>query len=79
MKKNKGSGGFEPELATDGLFDLSPRAAIILRKLVYRFSRFVTFGLLRRVRRDEGALPTARAASQIWTNFTLGDGPIENV
>jgi len=44
MKKTKGSGGFEPELAADGLFDLFARAAIILRQLVYRFSGFVTFG-----------------------------------
>ena len=48
MKKTKGSGGFEPELAADGLFDLFARAAIILRQLVYRFSGFVTLGYNRR-------------------------------
>ena len=48
MKKTKASGGFEPELAADGLFNLVARAAIILRQLVYRFSGFVTFGHNRR-------------------------------
>lgn len=43
MKKTRASGGFEPELAADGLFDLVARAAIILRQLVDRFSGFVTF------------------------------------
>ena len=44
MKKIKGSGGFEPEFATDGLFDLFSRAAIVLRQLVDRFSGFVALG-----------------------------------
>ena len=44
MKKTKGSGGFEPELAADGLFDLVARAAIVLRQLVYRFPGFVPLG-----------------------------------
>lgn len=44
MKKTKGSGGVEPELAADGLFDLLARAAIVLRQLVYRFSGFVALG-----------------------------------
>ena len=48
MKKTKGSGGFEPELAADGLFDLFARAAIILRQLVYRFPSFVALGYHRR-------------------------------
>ena len=48
MKKTKGSGSFEPELAADGLFDLFARSAIILRQLVYRFSGFVTLGYNRR-------------------------------
>ena len=43
-----GSGGFEPELAADGLLDLVARAAIVLRQLVYRLSRFVTFSYSRR-------------------------------
>ena len=37
MKKTKGSGGLEPKLAADGLFNLVARAAIILRQLVDRF------------------------------------------
>ena len=48
MKKTKGSGGLEPELAADGLFDLFAQAAIILRELVYGFSDFVTLGYNRR-------------------------------
>jgi hypothetical protein len=42
------SGGFEPELAADGFFDLFARAAIILHQLVNRFSGFVTLRYNRR-------------------------------
>ena len=31
IKKTSASGGFEPELAADGLFDFVPLAAIVLR------------------------------------------------
>src|SRR6185369_17810758 len=48
MKNTRVSGGFEPELAADGLFNLVPRAAIILRQLVYGFPGFVTFSDNRR-------------------------------
>ena len=48
MKKTNGSGGFEPELAADGLFDLVVLAAIILRQLVNRFSGFIAFSYNRR-------------------------------
>ena len=47
-EKTKGSGGLEPELAADGLFNLVARAAIILRQLVDRFSGFITFSYNRR-------------------------------
>jgi hypothetical protein len=40
VKKTKGSGGFEPDLAADGFFGLFARAAIILRQLVYGFAGF---------------------------------------